>query len=281
MAPSESEVHEREDVCALPLVRRLAAMLDRDPDAVREGDPLPHGWHVIMFTVDTPQSQLRADGMAGTGVPLPDVDLPRVVMGGRRLQFAGDIPIGSRVLRRSRVGAVVPKDGRSGRLVIVTMRNELFVDGAAAPAISEEQDYVFREEAREEVPAAAPATTAARATAERPQPDVTRELVPDETLLFRYCAITYNPHRIHFDHPYTVEHERYPALVVNGGLSLLYATELFRSEAGREPTSITTRNTAPLFCNETMHVCALRGEPAWQVWVENPRGEVALEGRIA
>src|ERR1700676_4711805 len=114
MVPSGSEVQEREDVCALPLVRRLAAMLDKDPTGTREGAPLPHGWHVVMFTVDTPQSQLRPDGMAGTGVALPDVDLPRVVMGGRRLEFDGDVPIGSRALRPRREGGFGGRTGGQG-----------------------------------------------------------------------------------------------------------------------------------------------------------------------
>src|SRR5690349_19496602 len=177
MAASRSEVQERGDVCALPLVRRMAAMLDQDPGRWRDGDPLPRGWHVIMFTVDTPQSGLRADGMAGTGLPLPDVDLPRVVMGGRRLELEGDVPIGARGRRLSTVASVQPKEGRSGRLVIVTMRNELTVEGAPSPAIVEEQDYVFREEAREGAPA-----PPAAAAAERPRPDAVRELTPDETL---------------------------------------------------------------------------------------------------
>src|SRR3954447_20941331 len=124
MAASTAEFEERDDVCALPLVRRLAARAHRDPGRWRDGEPLPRGWHVVMFTVDTPQSGLRADGMAGTGLPLPDVDLPRVVMGGRRLAFDGDVPIGARVRRLSTVASVQPKEGRSGRLVIVTMRNE-------------------------------------------------------------------------------------------------------------------------------------------------------------
>src|ERR1700722_10115599 len=115
MASSGSEVQHRDDVCALPLVRRLAAMLDQDPSRWQDGDPLPRGWHVILFTVDTPQSQLRPDGMAGTGVPLPELDMPRVVMGGRRLWFRGEIPIGARVRRTSRVQQIQPKEGRSGK----------------------------------------------------------------------------------------------------------------------------------------------------------------------
>ena len=85
--PSETtvanEVRHDSDVCALPLVRRLAAMLDRDPLTLKEGDPLPHGWHPVMFNTPTRQSQLRADGSADLGVPLPDIGLPRLMRRGR------------------------------------------------------------------------------------------------------------------------------------------------------------------------------------------------------
>lgn len=101
-------------------MRRLAALLDRDPAALREGDLLPRGWHVALFTVPTRQSELRPDGLGGLGVTLPDLGLPRIMAGGRRIRFDGDIPIGAPVLRRSRTAAVLPKEGRSGPLAVVT-----------------------------------------------------------------------------------------------------------------------------------------------------------------
>ena len=83
------------DVCALPLAHRLAALLDRDPDDLREGDPLPCGWHAMLFNAPTRQSDLRADGAADLGVTLPDIGLPRLMLGGRQNQFRGIIPIGA------------------------------------------------------------------------------------------------------------------------------------------------------------------------------------------
>ena len=88
-----------DDVCALPLVQRLAATLDLDPSRYRSGDPLPRGWHVCLFTVPTRQSELRPDGAGHLGVSLPDMGLPRLMIGGRRIRFLGDIPIGSAVRR--------------------------------------------------------------------------------------------------------------------------------------------------------------------------------------
>ena len=121
-------MHTR-DVCALPLARRLAAMLDRDPADIREGDPLPRGWHVMLFNAPTGQSRLRPDGAAGLGVTLPDIGLPRLMLGGRRNSFAGDIPIGARVRRETRQGDAEMKNGRTGRFAVVRVEHRIFVEG--------------------------------------------------------------------------------------------------------------------------------------------------------
>ena len=126
---------------------------------------------------------------------------------------------------------MIPKEGRSGRFVIVTIQHDVYVEGEARAAIEEEQDYVMREAA--DAPASAPEGNSrtdrtARATA-------SRTVIPDETLLFRYSAITFNPHRIHYDHPVCHPHEGYPALVVNGGIASILLLELFKSAAGRDP----------------------------------------------
>jgi len=273
-----SEATDRmDDVCALPLVQRMAATFDLDPGRFREGDPLPRGWHVCMFAVPTRQSQLRADGSASLGVTLPDVGLPRLMIGGRRIRFTGDIPIGSAVRRESRRQAVIEKEGRSGRFVIVTIRHDVHVQGQSRPAIEEEQDYVLREAVDAAVPAApkaAPATSTARPA------DVTRTFTPTETLLFRYSAITFNPHRIHYDQPYATASEGYPALVVNGGIASILLLELFRSAAGREPQSVAIRNVAPLFCGAPVTLSGVREAPAWRMWVEDERGRLALEATV-
>jgi 3-methylfumaryl-CoA hydratase len=270
-------VEHMTDVCALPLVRRVAATFDFDPARYRNGDPLPRGWHVCLFTVPTRQSLLRADGAAGLGVTLPDVGLPRLMIGGRRIRFTGDIPIGAAVRRESRRKAVVPKEGRSGRFVIVTIQHDVFVAGAACAAIQEEQDYMMREAADTTAPAPA---MEARAQTTRPRATASRTVIPDETLLFRYSAITFNPHRIHYDHPYATSQEAYPALVVNGGIASILLLELFKSAAGRDPTSVTARNVAPLFCGRALHLHGLDEGAAWRMWAEDHEHKLALEAAI-
>ena len=273
-----ARVEEMDDVCALPLVRRLAATLDMDPHRLRAGDPLPRGWHVCLFTVDTRQSLLRPDGAAGLGVTLPDLGLPRLMMGGRRILFSGDIPIGAAVRRESRRTAVIPKEGRSGRFVIVTIQHDVFVQGEQHPVIEEQQDYVMRSAAE---PAGATGdrlmgeTQRQRATA-----TATRTVVADETLLFRYSAITFNPHRIHYDFPYATTHEGYPALVVNGGIPSLLLIQLFRTEAHRQPVSVSARNVAPLLCGQPMQLNALREGRTWRMWAQDSNGRLALDASM-
>jgi 3-methylfumaryl-CoA hydratase len=276
----QSTPHLADDVCALPLARRLAAMLDRDPFALRDGDPLPHGWHVLLFNAPTPQSQLRADGAAGLGVRLPDIGLPRLMMGGRQCQFTGDIPIGARVRRETRQGEVQLKQGRSGRFALVKVEHRVFVEGRQAPSLIENTDYVLREAI---VPEASPASpTPAASPPSDPGvralvPNAIRTLIPDSRLLFRYSAITDNPHRIHYDQPYARDAEGYPALVVNGSIPSMFLLELFRSAAGREPATFTSRNVAPMFSERPLQLKALDEGTSWHLWAEDEQGHTCFD----
>jgi 3-methylfumaryl-CoA hydratase len=271
-----------DDHCALPLVRRLAAMLDRDPARLREGDALPRGWHVVMFNPPTPQSQLRLDGAAVLGVVLPDIGLPRLMLGGRQVSFNRDIAIGAHVRRESRQGGVRMKEGRSGRFALVSVEHRIFVAGQSEPALVETNEYVLREASPPASaaagPAGAPSATAAPITA-RPAPDATRTLVPDEQLLFRYSSITDNPHRIHYDQPYARGVEGYPALVVNGSIPAMFLLELFRQASGREPAAFSSRNVAPMFCGRALTLNARNEAAAWRLWAENESGQATFEAR--
>ena len=302
---------EADDVCALPLVRRLSATLDIDPSRWREGDALPRGWHLAFFTVDTPHSKVRADGLAGLGVKLPDLGLPRIVFGGRTIQFHGDIPIGAHLRRVSRLTSVVPKEGRSGRLAVTTIEHRIFLAGATEPVITELHNYVMREAAQPVAAgvAAGFATGAGAATGvatgaaagdaagdavdERkpkdlpaapgpamPEPALRRIVVPDEILLFRVSAVMFNPHRIHYDLPYAAGTEGYPALVVNGSVTSLLLLEFFRTESGGEPESIALRNLSVAFCRQPLRLNAIPAGREWRVWADNEQGGVIVEGTM-
>jgi 3-methylfumaryl-CoA hydratase len=262
------------DTCALPLVRRLAALLNHDPTAWRQGDLLPHGWHMILFTPETPQNGLGPDGHpSGTGF-LPPQPLPRRVLGGRRTRFLAQIRIGAEVRRFSEVIGFEEKSGRSGRLVVVTVRHSIHEGDSSEPAVIEEQDIIYREPARE----------AKRAAVEqiesRPEPAHFRSLVPDPVMLFRYSAITFNGHRIHYDQPYATQAEGYPGLIVNGGLTGLLLLELGKHVSGMPPKQMTARNRRPLFCGRQVRLCAANSDDGWTLWAENEAGQIALEAGI-
>ncbi len=267
------DVQQADDVCALPLVRRMAALLDRDPAGFAEGDPLPRGWHVALFNPPTLQSELRADGAAHLGITLPDLGLPRLMMGGRRIEFAGDIPIGARVRRTSRPGAVTHKTGKSGRFALVDVEHRISIDGDDAPVVIETNSYVLREAANGD-----PASRPSSAPKPIPPGDVARTFVPDETILFRYSAITDNPHRIHYDLAYA-QSEGYPALVVNGTVPTMFLLEMFRAHVGSDPAGWRSRNLAPILCGAPLRL-TLSGEgDEWTMRAHGPSGEVALEAK--
>jgi len=269
-----------EDVCALPIVRRLAALLDRDPISLREGDPLPRGWHVTLFNAPTPQSQLRPDGSASLGVTLPDIGLPRLMLGGRQTRFFGDIPIGARVWRETQQGSVQMKQGRSGRFALVKVELRIFVGDAKELAVVETQDYVLRE-ASNATSAATPLPAAVQTQPATPTvPTATRSIAPDEALLFRYSAITDNPHRIHYDLAYATDTEGYPALVVNGSIPTMFLLELFRSASGREPASMTSRNLAPMFSGRPLQLNVLNEGASWRLWAQDEQETTTFDAHV-
>lgn len=269
---SAGEAVLRDDLCSLTLVRRLAAMLDHDPDGYAEGDPLPRGWHQIYFSADTPQSELKPDGMMSLGVRLPQIDLPRLVMGGRRTDYLHDIPIGARITRESIVHPVVRKTGRSGALAIVTVEHRIGAD-PGNPAIVEQQDYIYR---------AAAAESGAAAVAEPPSGDADFAVPfrPDETMVFRYSALTYNTHRIHFDYPYATGQERYPGIVVNGGLTTLMLVEALKRVSGPAPRRVVSRNRGILVLGRTAWLKGRREGERWICWAEAD-GAVVLEADVS
>lgn len=276
MSPDQHSIDAVEiahDICAPTLAMRLAALLDRDPASIREGEPLPRGWHVALFTVSTPHAALRPDGVGGLGFVMPDLGLPRLMLGGKRTRFEDDILIGSRVRRESRIASVVPKTGRSGAMAIVTVRHAIFGEGRKMPSIVEEQDYIMRQAADATVSPARPPMREAKGVSQ----SHVRTIVPSEVMLFRYCAITFNAHRIHYDQPYATSVEGYPGIVVNGGLPGLFLIELFKETTGREPDVFDIRNVGPLYCGRPCHLSAVETAAGWALAATDDTGAPAAE----
>ena len=271
------EVEYADDVCSLSLARRMAALLDRDPGELRPGDPLPRGWHVMLFNPATRQSGLREDGAAHLGFTMPDLGLPRLMLGGRKIAFDGDIPIGEAIRRESRLRSISEKTGRSGRFTLVEVEHRLKLADGGAPVVVETSSYVMLPKDNGTQATANPGSAV---EPQLPEGALVRTVVPDVTMLFRYSAITDNPHRIHYDLRYATEVEGYPALVVNGSLPQMILLDMFREYAGREPSRYLCRNRAPIFCERPLTLSVVEAGESFALRAHTAEGVLAIEAEI-
>ena len=209
----------RTDIVTAAPVAALSATLDRDDPEPMPGSDLPPLWHWLYFTPLARQSEIGPDGHARRGVFLPPVPLPRRMWAGGRLAFDHALQIGDEITRDSRIAGVDIKHGRSGALVFVTVRHE--ITNARGVALSEEHDIVYRDNP---LPGASTPEPLSAPTGE----DFSRSITPDPVLLFRYSALTFNGHRIHYDHDYVRDVEGYPGLIVHGPLIATLLLDLAR-----------------------------------------------------
>lgn len=243
------------ELCSLTMVRRVAAMLDIETQSFAEGDALPKGWHFFMLAGETRKSALRKDGFPGLGVPLPDLGLPRLLLGGRTVAYLGEIIIGSVIEKSSFIKSITEKTTKNGQMAIVTLQHELRSLEADTPAIVETQTYILLEEQKiKNQPVSV--SDDLGFTIE----GIANQMIPDETLLFQYSALGFNSHKIHLDRNYTQQVEGLPDLVVNGGLATLLMTEFLRKEKGVDLKGIKVKHIAPLYCNRPLRLAYENGE---------------------
>ncbi|MBX9812020.1 MAG: MaoC family dehydratase N-terminal domain-containing protein [Burkholderiales bacterium] len=261
----------RIDVATTWPVVALAATLDRHDPAPVNGDPIPPGWHWLYFLEAKPASELGPDGHPRRGGFLPPVALPRRMWAGGRIEFRRDLKIGEALRRDSEILSVQPKHGKSGSLVFVTVRHT--VHAADDIAVVEEHDIVYREAARPGDPPAqgkpAPQSAAWR-----------REITPDPVTLFRFSALTFNGHRIHYDLDYCRHDENYPGLVVHGPLQTVLMLDLLRRNEPRPVKKFEYRALHPVFHTERFTV---NGNPdadgsKAELWTTNAAGNYAMAG---
>ncbi|WP_137893214.1 hypothetical protein [Ramlibacter sp. 2FC] len=264
----------RTETCSVSAVRRVAAMLDLDPDTVVEGAPLPRGWQFILMAADTRRSALRADGFPGLGVAMPELGLPRLLLGGRAVSYMKDIPIGATVQRTSAMQSLTRKTTEAGPMAIASIQHELRLGTDATPALVETQTYLLLP-AREGAAAPSSAARVDAVSAER-----TMTFVPDETLLFQYSALGFNSHRIHIDRSHARNVEGFPDLVVNGGLATLLLTEFLRRDLGVTPSALKVRHVAPLFCGRQITLAANRDGAKWRLQAYDDRNVLAVEMEV-
>jgi 3-methylfumaryl-CoA hydratase len=254
-------------ITAAPLIA-LSALLDRDDPAPQPGDAAPPLAHWLYFLPAYRQSEAGPDGHAVKGSFLPPVDLPRRMWAGSRLEFLRPLSVGSQVTRVSRIQDITEKEGRSGKLVFVTLRHE--VSDAGGMVLSDEHDIVFRGETA----LAAKPVPAPRGEKWR------REIQPDPVLLFRYSAVTFNSHRIHYDHPYVTRVEGYPGLVVHGPLTATLLVDLLRrSVPGAVVKTFSFRALRPLYDTANFFTCGLPDEAnrGARLWTRDAQGAVTME----
>jgi 3-methylfumaryl-CoA hydratase len=249
---------------------RLAATLDRDNPRLSGGDAVPPLGHWLFFLPEARQSEIGPDGHARRGGFLPPVDeLPRRMWAGSRLAFAGELRVGDAIVRHSVIKSVTRKNGASGPLVFVTVRHEIGRPDEAA-AIVDEHDIVYR---GLEAPAMKPAPRKAETGEWR------RTLVPDAVQLFRYSALTFNSHRIHYDRDYVTKEEGYPGLVVHGPLIATLLVDLVRRNApGARIADFTFRAISPLFDGDQMSLNATPPglDGVVNLWAANADGNLAM-----
>ncbi|KQP21613.1 MaoC family dehydratase N-terminal domain-containing protein [Pseudorhodoferax sp. Leaf267] len=258
------------DTAALQPVAALSATLDRDDPAPAPGDALPPLWHWLYFLPLAPARAIGEDGHPRRGGFLPPVPLPRRMWAGGRLQFHRPLRLGEAITRTSRILDVTTKSGRSGALVFVTVQHE--IAGAEGVAITEEHDIVYRDAPQPGAPAATPEPAPADAQFER-------GIVPDPVLLFRYSALTFNGHRIHYDRSYVTEVEGYPGLIVHGPLIATLLMDLARRERpGQAVRRFAFKAVRPIFDIHRFTVCG-RDEGGGQLalWARDHEGALAMQ----
>jgi len=256
-----------ERIAAWP-VQAMAATLGLDT-APAPGDALPPGWQWLFFNPVVARQGLGTDGHPQRGGFLPPIELPRRMWAGSRIRYLADMPVDAMATRTSRIAAVEHKAGKRGSLWFVTVEHTTTHDGQ--DCIVEQQDIVYRE-------ATPPGAAAATPQRHEAQAQAGHDVDPDTTLLFRYSALTFNGHRIHYDQAYARGEEGYPDLVVHGPLTATLLQQLALQRApGRTLASFDFRGVSPLFVNRRFRVEA--GEPVDGVlplWARGPDGELAM-----
>src|SRR3954467_9128190 len=249
----------------------LSATLDRPAERPAPGTPLPALWHWLYFLPLHRQSEIGPDGHAKRGGFLPPIPLPRRMWAGSQFQFHEPVRVGDAVTRVSTIHDVTEKSGRTGPLVFVKVRHEISREGSSNVAITEFHDIVYREAAKpDEV---APPPVAASETSEWE-----KGWVPDDVLLFRYSALSFNGPRIHYDRRYVTEVEGYPGLIVHGPLIATLLVDLLRRE---HPEAVVRRfdfkALSPLFDLHPFTVCGRPdGDKRFALWARSTEGALAM-----
>ena len=271
LRPWIGRVRTVEDDIGLMAVRRAAGTFDMDPAGFRQGSELPPHWFGLFFAETVRQHDIGPDGHPNKGIVLPPIPMPRRMGAGRRLKITGRLRAGEPALKKAEVANIVPKTGRSGDIFVLTMRHTIEQHGKTLAI--DEFDAIYR-------PAVPPGQ---KTTATVPTQARTDHVWSDKTILsnalnFRYSALTWNAHRIHYDGDYTRSEEGYPALVSNGGLSMHLMVDAALRHGNGTLTGCTARLVHPLWVGDLIDV---RGEAQkdgrLKIWAADKNGVLCGE----
>lgn len=264
------KIVEHDEAIAAPL-RGMIVTFDRDERAPGAGEPIAPGWHLTYFPEPSRLAELGADGLPLVRGVLPAMPLPRRMYAGARLTFHAPILVGDTLTRETEFSDVQLREGSTGALILATLTRRFLTPRGLA--LTDEQHTVFREA----VPPGAPSGVPKR---EAPPADTQwqRTIVPDPVSLFRYSALTFNPHRIHYDRGYAMGVEGYPGLVVHGPFAQQCLLDLLRDHVGAASIAdFTMRARAPLFDVAPFTVVGRRAGATAELWAVTPEGTIAMQ----
>lgn len=251
--------------------QRQAEMMSAtfDQPMLTSGNALPSCWHWAWFNDAKPHSELGRDGHPKRGgkALLPPIKLPRRMWAGGNLEFINPILIDRKITKKSTIQKIAEKTGSTGSLCIVTVLHELF-DGET-PCIREQQNLVFREDPKPDAEKPNPPTPPEDA-------EISHVITPDPVTMFRYSALTFNGHRIHYDVDYARDVEGYAGLVFHAPLTATLLLGLAKEIAGKEITNFNYRATSPLFGHEEFSIHGKQEGGKIVVWAQTPTGGQAM-----
>jgi 3-methylfumaryl-CoA hydratase len=262
---------EVSDIVTAQLTKGLRATLFQEIGEPQPGDAAPFTTHWCLGQPVYPMSELGPDGHPSRGGFLPPVPLPRRMWAGGELEFIDALRVGDVATRTSRIADVTMKTGSTGVLCFVSVQHE--VTTSRGLAIRERQDIVYRD-----VSGPAPAA-AAKALPPPPVAQHREAHISDPVLLFRYSALTFNGHRIHYDRDYVTKVEGYPGLIFHGPLQASFIVELAaKLRGGQPPKKLSYRGVQPLFEGSEFSINANMTDRGIELWVANAEGQPTMKG---
>jgi 3-methylfumaryl-CoA hydratase len=264
----------RHQVYTEETARRVALMLGLSELEWSHGDAVPFGWHFPLLGAETFRNSLRADGFPGLGIPIPDLPGSRLVAAGRTVEAQGILYIGQVTERTSRIKSITSKSTGQGDIIVVVVHHQMCDHHTKERLIKEEQTFILLDTPYSPAP---PTTTPMAAPITEP---VISTVTPDDTMLFQFSALSLNSHKIHLDRNYARDIERYPDLVVNGGLTTLFMTEIARANTGQRIKRLKVRNSAPLFVNRPIQFVKAQNEACQVIRAYDGCGRLAAEMEV-